>query len=328
MIYAASTRYTPDIGIIDLALHKRNRTFQRMHHDGVEIYTTTPSYTLAAGGIRAPQAATLQLGPVPLPFARTDDLGTGVPTSLIPHGTKDVNRLAFMRFDGVVEDIGDTGTDPNDTVTFGFGKDGRTYDNNTCVWRGFACGINYQDADNLKSCFQPGLDNAPPEWSFFHSKACDATKDSPPFFIARFLLPCTNSDSKCLPDRKFGFFEAVDAPTVTFDAFRRQVVADNRIVFPGNPSPFDAVNQNGHYRMFGGGRERVLFSVVANRADPRLTGVLGFGNEPIRSVPDWPLAEGSVLNSAGDGIIRFTNSNIGGTVIWDFSDAQRPKRTP
>jgi hypothetical protein len=38
-----------------------------------------------------------------------------------------------MRFEGSVEDVGD----------------GRIYDNNLCVWEGFACGLNYQDAENL-----------------------------------------------------------------------------------------------------------------------------------------------------------------------------------
>jgi hypothetical protein len=234
-----------------------------------------------------------------------------------------------MRFEGVKKDVGDLGTD-------GFGKDGRIYDHNTCVWHGFACGINYQDAQffdpkndqqNLALCFEPGVDGAPPQWMFLNSSTCAKTKDNrETFYIARFLLPCTNRDSGCDDGGMFGFFEIVDAPNVDFAEFRRQVVTANPKIFPNNPAPFDAVNQNGQYRMFGGGKELILFSAIAHKADPTLAGVLAVNDQPMPRISAWPLADGDVLSTRGDGIITFTNPNTKQQVIWDFSDAQHPKR--
>jgi hypothetical protein len=328
MIYVASSKFAPDDAIIDLAINKTVPYLQRFRSEGVEVYASTRSFTITAGGIRTPQALTLMLGPIATGIGRTTDLGTGVPTSFIPSGTPHVNRLEFMRFEGTVEDIGD--------VENGFGKDGRIYDHNVCVWQGFACGMNYRDMQDanpgdqeggMGTCFVPGLDEAPAAWSFLDSRACPATRQSPPFFIARFLMPCTNADSGCLTGSSFGFFEAVDAPAVDFDTFRRKVVTDNPVVFPGNPAPEDAVNQNGHYRMFAGGLP-ILFSVVANRADRDLYGVLDVAGESVQNLDDWPFATGGVMNSDGNGLVSFKNPNNGRLIIWDFTDAQHPKRTP
>jgi len=331
MIFAATSTFAPDNSILDIAIDKSQPYFQRLHSDGVEIYTNTKSFTIAAGGIKTDQVLTLMFGPIETGIGNTTDLGTGVPTSFIPSGTFHLNRLKFMRFEGVVEDIGDV-----DPIT-GFGADGRINDHNLCVWEGFACGLNYQDAENLDmqndpggmaGCFKPGPTGAPPEWSFLDSKECKATQFAPPFFIARYLLPCTNRDSGCLTNGRFGFFEAVDAPAVTFGEFQQQVLASNPVIFPGNPNPFDAVNQNGHYQMFGGNRDRILFSVVANRADPDLSGVLSVGLNPVPKISDWPFAQGQIINSSGNGVVTFTNPKLGTTITWDFSDARRPKRTP
>lgn len=342
LIYPASSAFAPDNAILELAANKKTPYEQRIHHAGVEIYTNRASYTLAAGGMITSPALSLEIGPIKTPptflTAKPNDSGTGVPTSLILAGTNHVNRVAFMRFDGVKEDVGDVEHDIH-SDNFNFGKEGRTYDHNTCVFKGFACGINYNEAEvrnpgpdaaaqDLTGCFHPGPDGAAPGWGFLDSKACQATKIAPPFFIARFLLPCTNEDSGCERNGRFGLFEVVDAPNVGFDEFKSRVVADNPVVFPGKPTPFDAVNQNGNYRMFGGQKELLLFSVIANKADRRLTGVLSVNGEPTRQIPDWPLAEGDVLNAKGDGVVSFTNPNTRQTVIWDFSDAQHPKRRP
>jgi hypothetical protein len=336
MIYAATSSFAPDDSIIALAIDKSASYFQRIHHAGVEIYTSTPSYTLTAGGIRTPQALTLELGPIS--EGKPEDLGTGVPTSLIPSGTQHVNRLRFMRFEGLVDNVGAVGAD-------GFGAEGRLYDRNTCVWHGFACGINYADAEVLKGrdgapmdiqeCFTTGLAGAPPAWRFLNSRQCRATVGAPAFFVARFLLPCANTDAGCAGNGRFGFFEAFDASAIrpgqldaAFDDFRRRVVADNPVVFPGNPSPAEAINRTGQYRMFAGNRERLTFTVGARGADPGRGGVLTVNDQPVPPLSDWPLAEGDVLNSRGDGIVRFRNPKLGNSITWDFSDAQHPKRTP
>jgi hypothetical protein len=321
MIYGATSDFLPDSNIIDLAINKKAAYFQRIKGGGVEIYTSASGFTLAAGGIRTPPYGTLRFGELKTPFRHATDYGTGLPTSFIPSGTTDFDRLSFMRFEGIRKD---EGSNAAETLEKGW-----TYDHNTCVWRGFACGINFRDADNLKDCFQPGLDGARAEWSFLDSKQCPSVAPGQRFFIARYLLPCTNADSGCTNDSRFGFFEAVDvSSTDDFDTFRRQVVAQNREVFPGNPAPFDAINQNGRYLMYKPPRYLVSFSVVAHQADPELTGVLSVDDNPTPRLSTWDFADGDVLKSKGDGIVTFVNPNSLTAIRWDFSDARNPQRTP
>jgi hypothetical protein len=183
----------------------------------------------------------------------------------------------------------------------------------------------------MADCFMPGLDGAPLVWSFMNSKRCAATASSPGFFVARFL--CDDKEVLCFDNGRFGFFEAVDVSTArddqldeTFDAFRRRVVFDNRAVFGGNPSDKDAVSRDGQYRMFGGAHELLVFNVVAHQADPDRSGIVSVNDQPVPNISGWPFASGDVMNSAGDGIVKFTNPKLRNTITWDFSDAQHPKR--
>jgi hypothetical protein len=106
------------------------------------------------------------------------------------------------------------------------------------------------------------------------------------------------------------------------------VVADNPVVFQGNPSDKEAVSRNGQYRMFGGARERVVFNAAAHQADPDRSGIVSVDGKPVPNISAWPFADGDVLHATGDGIVKFTNPKLRNTIIWDFSDAQHPKRTP
>ena len=321
MIYAATSDFRPASDIVDLAIDKSMAYFQRVKNGGVEIYSSTRSFTIAAGGVVTPPYGTLQFGELKTPFRHAADFGTGLPTSFIPSGTSDFDRLSFMRFEGIRENHGSTPAELD--------KNGWTYDHNTCVWHGFACGVNFKDADNLRGCFQPGLDGARAEWNFLDSRRCPGVANNHRFFIARYLLPCMNADSGCADNASFGFFEAVDAsPSDDFDIFRREVVARNPEVFPGNPNPYDAINQNGVYRMHAGNHESLLFSLVAHKADPELTGILSVNDQSTPHLSQWPLADGDILKSAGDGLVTFISPNSLTSVTWDFRDAAHPKRTP
>lgn len=319
MIHAATSSFTPDDAILNLAIDKSRPYLQRFRSEGVEVYWSTPSFTIAAGGIVTPQALTLMLGPVGLGLGRQTDKGTGVPTAFIPAATRHNNRLEFMGFEGEVED---------------FGADGRTYDHNVCVWEGFACGINYRDmADfntedterGMEACWVLGENDAPAEWTFLNSKECAATKAAPAFFIARYLRPCADEDAGCLDNRRFGFFEAVDAPTADFASFKAAVIAANPTVYPAGLSDEDAVTRDGTYMTTGG--KRIVFNAAAHQEDSDDYGIRSVDGRATAELDDWPLAEGTVM-SGRDGKVSFTDPNTGRTLTWDLSDAQHPKRTP
>jgi hypothetical protein len=353
MIYPASSTFAPDDAILDLAIDKSTPYFQRVHHDAIEIYANLPGVTLSAGGLGAPPGRQLLLDDknIPIGGQLTDDKGgpgTGVPTSLIFEGAPPppvngpeafaVNRLAMMRFEGAIKDVGHV-CQPGDSLpadkpkdatcpgNTGFGDEGRTYDRNACVWSGFACGFNYRDDQYISaSCFVPGLDNAPARWSFLNSANCNnLTGGKSATFVARYLLNCDGRDD-CPPGRQFGFFEAVDASgdssAAAFDAFRRKVVTSNPGVFPNNDVSGGAIEKEGVYQTFSG--VSVRFKIDDGKAS-RVTRV--FGGLEVPDIADWPFLDGDVLNSKGDGVVTFKNPNTKQSILWDFSDDANPRRT-
>jgi len=344
MVYPASSTFAPSDAILDLAIDKSATYFQRVHHDGIEIYANLPGFTLSAGGVATPPGRQLLLDSHDLGIGGqlSDDHGgpgTGVPTSLIFEGAPPVqgltafavNRLAMMGFEGVIKDVGhvcqagDTKDDacPGNT---GFGDEGRTYDRNACVWSGFACGFNYRDDQYVSaSCFAPGLDNAPAQWSFLKSANCNALAGGKSTtFVARYLLNCDGRDD-CPKGRQFGFFEAVDASgdpsDAAFDAFRRKVATSNPSVFPNNDVSSGAIEKEGVYQTFGG--VSIRFKIAGEAS--RMTRV--FGGLAVPDISDWPFLDGDVLNSKGDGIVTFTNPGTKQSILWDFSDVGNPRRT-
>jgi hypothetical protein len=337
MVYAASSSFMPGDAILDLAIDKSATYFQRVHHDGVEIYSNMPGATVSAGGLAEPPGHQLLLGPIDTGVGAkfSDDQGgpgVGVPTSVIFEGAPQVDRLGMLGFEGKIDDVGhvckagESGDDCKNGV--GFGTAGRIYDENACVWFGFACGFNYKDAAadpalNIASCFVPGLDNAPLQWSFLNSAKCGGLAGGDKtVFVARFLLDC-NGDDDCASGRKFGFIEVVDASTNSddahFDAFRRKVVASNASVFPHNDTSSDAIGKEGTYHTSSG---TVLKFKIAD-GDSRVTEIFGGIKQP--DISDWRFLDGDVLNSEGDGIVTFKNPRTNQFITWDFSDVDNPR---
>ncbi|MCA9905797.1 MAG: hypothetical protein KC547_18200, partial [Anaerolineae bacterium] len=112
MIYAAVSNYRMPTAALELAVDKSQPYFQVIHHVGVEIFASYPSFLLSAGGVRTGPANRLA-------FSGNDpDYGVALPTVLIPTAGLD-ERNELIRFEG-----------------------GEEHDGNTCVAPGFACGLN------------------------------------------------------------------------------------------------------------------------------------------------------------------------------------------
>ncbi len=327
MIYTASSTFVADPAIVELAINKKTPYVQRIRHAAIEIYTSGPSFTLAAGGFRTGPQFQAEFGPISAPFGAGlgGDYGTGVPTSLIVSGASDQDRLRFMRFEGQTED---------------HGADGRTFDHNTCMWKGFTCGINFQIGDGLAGCtFDPG---SAPEWSFLNSTKCDATKNLAPFYVVRYLVSCDDKSLGCQDNGKFGFFEIVDAATLPdFDGFRNATVQQNGLVFPGTlgdiiaagkglgSPPVEPIKQVGRYQSVATG-DLIWFSPTAHQRDSDRSGIEGINTDrgKVPLISKWPFASGDVLNAAGDGIVKFVNPNTGVAVTWDFKEFTTSEEEP
>jgi hypothetical protein len=298
MITLAASTYRAPEAILDLLMNSAHRNFyQRIHHDGVEIYSSRPDYLITGGGY--------WMGS-PYTFAGAslcDDDGLAVPTTLMPTGFF-IDSNEMIRIDGIRGDkchSGDALDDARDR-------------SNTCVTPDFACGINPIVPDRYKQnvlCF-----HAEGPWNFVDVSSPGCNDRSFGFYAAVFIGSLSGSDT-------FGFFEAHPRdPNLSFDAFWRGVLARN------GQRTFNTSGTNS-YVMTSGVTVRfstpvpaiTKFDWAVVTGDPRLD-QLG------TDISQWPLASGDILNSVGNsGIVTFDNPGMGGRLVLDFSDLGEPKRT-
>jgi hypothetical protein len=207
---AVSSYRAPDV-ILDLLMNPAHRNFfQRIHHDGVEIYSSRPDYLITAGGYWMGSPYTV------LGASKPDDDGPAVQTTLMPTGHL-VNVNKMIRIDGINVDA----TDTRERI-------------NTCVAPDFACGINpVIPVEFMKpGCFFMQPARPAGFWNFvdFSSPRCNNGPFG--FYAAVFIAPYSGSDS-------FGFFEAHPrGPNLSFLAFLEGVLHRN------GTKPFSASSVN------------------------------------------------------------------------------------
>lgn len=169
MIYAAVSNYRMPTAALEVAVDKSAPYFQVVHHVGVEIFASYPSFLISAGGVRTGPANRLAFS------GAAPDYGVALPTVLIPTAGLD-ERNELIRFEG-----------------------GEEHDGNTCVAPGFACGLNPVIPSLYDACKVTSGD-----WTFINSAACALT-DRPPgdagmanpgpyFYAAVYSASCTNDD--------------------------------------------------------------------------------------------------------------------------------------
>lgn len=131
MLMAGISDYRIPDPILDLIVNRDHHTFyQGFHHAGEELYASSNSYLISAGGRYAGYAYSVNT-PVG-DKGKDDDIGLVVPTTFMPYGAY-TDRSSMVRFKG----------DPPATLAL---KDGLPPNNsnryNLCVAPDFACGLN------------------------------------------------------------------------------------------------------------------------------------------------------------------------------------------
>jgi hypothetical protein len=335
MIYEASSSYRPHSMILDVAANKSKSYEQRIHHDGYEIYSSTPSFLISAGGVQTGLANKPLIGPFsftpPKGFEFDVDRGTAMPTVLIPNApSRQVVVTDFLRILGTIEyynsvDAKITVFPPNappreDTVK------AWTYDHNICVRQGFACGMNIvipRAMDNSQCLIT--APNAPDQWRFIDSHSCPAYDGAPRFYVAIYRQPCVLPGNECLFIGNWGFFEAVADPGMSIEQFMDQIISSN-------PPELTATLQIpssliGTYVSAKG--ERITFDVRGHERDSDTYGIVSVNNTSEGEADDWPLGSlGPILSDDGKATIRslnppfFPNSRI----EIDFTDSDHPRR--
>jgi hypothetical protein len=335
--------YVPHVLTADLAIDKEFPYFQRIHHDGYEVYSGSQNVLITAGGVRTDHAYHFTIFGVPVPklFTKIQDFGSGLPTTVMftgdSVGPMDKGALSKMRLDAFISFRGtrETETEKSDNVTF----TEETFNHNLCVWRNFACGTDLRIPHDIFAC----LDKTTVGFYFFDSSTCDGYKNGPSrFFVALFAV-CTpdclasaNSnanDPGFTPEFTGGLLEVVDAPTISFEAFKQQVIKANSA--PANPdNPQSCLGQadcKAAYLTWGGHRLELEFQ--GNQHDSDKSGISSVDGVSEEGLGDVNLAEGDSsagvpppISSQGDGIITIIYPRTGAKTILNFSDVDHPCR--
>ncbi|MGE5278391.1 MAG: hypothetical protein ACM3SU_15465 [Acidobacteriota bacterium] len=317
LIYAATSPFRPDDLELGLAIEKSTPYFQRFHHAGVEIYSSGKGFLISAGGLVTDYAYS---GPLDT-FADANDRGAGVPTTLMfPGATGKSGRWSLLALDGRKESV--TGSKGDAQIS---------YDHNACVWRGFACGINFQIPGDLNDCLSKGPPGSEDEWRFLDVGGCAGYESNPKVYVAVYRKSCGAAVDHC---RDFGFFEAVDGPPgVTFESFKTTVVSNNPPGFIVTPPTMRAgggslppLPLNGTYKTFAG--KTIEFDCSAHLQDDELSGISSADGQAVDEIDDWPLAEGDVVNADDRPVVVIRRSPGGPAITLDFSKWNSPKRTP
>jgi hypothetical protein len=112
MLSAALGSYRVPDPILDLMVRKdQGLYYQRFHHDGVEVYASSPRYMISAGGVFVRHFA----------FGSSEQHGWARATTIIPTDDPRGDTRTFLRIEGT-----------------------RAHElrNNSCVAPNFACGVN------------------------------------------------------------------------------------------------------------------------------------------------------------------------------------------
>ena len=165
-----------------------------------------------------------------------------------------------------------------------------TYDNNLCVWDGFACGTNIDLGAMAQDC---QLVAGPVPWTFIDSAQCKGRATAPRTLIAIFSKDCPAS-RKCT---NYGLLEIIGAadyaairglaPGVDpFPVFTAQVAGDNAALasMPAGP------NMVSTYKSARG--QAIEFSSWGHESGDDYWGVFYVDGIATHKLPDWPFAGG------------------------------------
>lgn len=318
VLWGISSYQVPEL-IQELIVNPQHRNFyQRIHHDGVEIYSSDRQYLISAGGFWTGSRNVLRIeveGVKVHEATNEDDRGVALPTTLIPSSGIGTDWHDFIRFDG-----------PDKSITQ-FPFSGATI--NTCVAPGFACGMNLIIPESYMK-----VPNGP--WIFVEMPAEG-------LYVAAYRRSCEDDrkGNYCygvfdapqvagIPvsprnHQNFGFFEVVPKRhDLTFEEFQKRVLEKNGAKdFTTSP-----LYPNLYETLDGRHIEFVPLPDERHGSGDHWWGIASIDEwKPERDIGKWALAEGDIINSRGKtGYVIINNPYVDQLLILDFSDHKHPKR--
>lgn len=340
-IFAVTSSYQPEDFVLDLALDKSTPVFQRIHHTSAEVYSSGAGFLISAGGHASDYAYS---------FAgqgNDDDKGVAMPTTLFlskspadEPGDPFKPSVSRTTLNELIRIDGRRTAKPDDNPS---------YDQNLCVWDGFACGVNIVIPPSNKTdpaagfstltliseeggpCLSKGPAGTAPEWSFIDTRRCPAYRHAPRSFIAIYRQNCPLGSFYC--EDNFGFFEVIDAsPADNFDQFKNKITAANPPGFIQTPYlPSVGTQMNGTYHS---ARNQII-KFQATASVIRSEGIVSVDGVAQNDWSSWSFAEGSSalhsavttpIHSTGDGNVTVWNPRSNKTLELDFRDKDHPHR--
>jgi len=304
-----------DLFVNDLS----RRFFQRLHRipqddpvvtgrncDNMEIYAGSPSYLISAGG--APAGYAIDPGPA-IHFEKgrrknAQQLGVAVTTSFMP----------------TVRPTGDCGdaSSAADLIQFGrFAADGNVA--NYGVAPDFACGPQVHLPAWCTDAIARDRTDGFGKFEFVNNGSAG---NRPGFYLA------------FLRDGDFALMEAFDTwlhPTLTFHQFRINVFVQNKDLMERGLHS----NVPEQYRTQNGSRVGFVIWKTGDEDGAKVDGVdltdsrdalLDSFGDAAHELP-FRFLNGTVMNSAGDGLVTITNHFLGTTLVLDMRDQSHPRRT-
>jgi len=286
--FGAFSWYQPSDLVLDLAIDKSVPYFQRFRHAGIEAYSSGKGFLLSAGGILTDYAYNTY------GFGDANDRGAGVPSVFMLSGNVDKQRLwDFVSVRGLRESV-------NGAVN---GAQ-NTYDFNSCVTAGFACGLNLFVPPDIESCLIHGPANREPYWAFLDSANCPGYSNGPPVYAVIYRKPCLLAAPQC---ETFGFIEAVDIPADSPMAFAQfqantlsrnpaSLVADAPAIVAGGggSDPSNSSHLRSTYITADG--RKIDFDPTAPVLDHNQTGIVAINGAPDTTIDKWQGATGDLVN--------------------------------
>jgi hypothetical protein len=300
MLRAVLSNYRIYDPLLDLIINPSHRTFyQGLHHYADELYASSPSFLISAGGHHATCAypvSPLAGNEVNVCF-EPDDFGIALPTTIMPTG-RFISRDDLVRFEG---------------------NDDETRRSNMCVAPNFACGLKPVIADSMSTKLgQYCVDTNTPPWTFINfSETCNGgvafgAPAASGFYLAVFNKQ-TVSDSGS--NIGMGFLEAFDTkvnPGLGFNQFKTLVLQQNR---EDRSHSYTLTGTNKYVTVTG---EEINFTISP---DSRIVSIRNGPTFP----QDTPMAFGDIVESdAGSGVATITNRYTGEVLILDFHDPAHP----
>lgn len=279
MLSAALGKYRVPEVLLDLIVRKdRGTYFQRLHHAGVELYASSPSFLVSAGGVFVHNFM----------FGSAEQHGWARATTIMPTRDTSTDTRGWLRVLGSREPA---------------------QINNTCVAPNFACGLNLEIPDSIPAACRERHG----DFVFIDLSAPRCPLDLG-FYVAARIERCSTKACRQQADN-FGLFEVREASELPFASFRDKVLAHNHGQRLHSDGLSSYVTSQGRRFTFEVLAERTSWPIVSIDRQPQ-----------VRSFSRWPLAEGSLIRAAGDGLVTIDNPFRKERLVLDARDPLRPQR--